>query len=262
MRLPPQAEAHSRVCDLAGGDDSSKGLHQLLWLTQAEFRLPEPKKFDANVQAQLRGILGVLQTPLDDRFIERVKKRWNEWYSGQRKAGKQHQTKEGCRLAQNLGRLAVAQAELEACEIRFNELEGQLRQTSELEACRLDLDRQLLEQTSEFRQCQDERERSQARIAARKLAEERYSSAEKEKTAASEEHRQRTEAAQRMVEAQNAVLPAKTNVDSCEQIVLEMERKQAQRKTSLSERRDEQRTFSSGRTVSLQNCGRLTTRRS
>jgi AAA domain-containing protein len=57
-------EAHSRVCDMVGGDDSGKGLRQLLWLTQAEFRLPEPKKFDANVQAQLRGILGVLQTPL------------------------------------------------------------------------------------------------------------------------------------------------------------------------------------------------------
>ena len=42
--------------------DSTKGLHQLLWLTQAEFRLPDAKKFDANVQAQLRGILGVLQT--------------------------------------------------------------------------------------------------------------------------------------------------------------------------------------------------------
>ena len=113
----------------------------------------------------------------------------NEWQSGQRKAGKQHQTKEGSRLAQNLGRLAVAQAELETCETRFNKLEGQRRQTSELEACRLDLDRQLLEQTRELRKCQDERERSQARIAARKLAEERHSSAVKEKTAASEEYR-------------------------------------------------------------------------
>ena len=154
----------------------------------------------------------------------------NEWHSGLRKAGKQHQTKEGCRLAQNLGRLAVAQAELETCETRFNELEGQLRQTSELEACRLDLDRQLIEQTPELRKCQDERERSQARIGARKLAEERHSSAVKEKTAASEEYRQRTEAAQRLVEAQNPLLPAQGRVDSCEQIVVELERKQAQRK--------------------------------
>ncbi len=48
----------------------------------------------------------------------------HEWHRGQRKAGNQHLTKEGCRLAQNLGRLAIAQAELETCETRFNELEG------------------------------------------------------------------------------------------------------------------------------------------
>jgi hypothetical protein len=96
-------DAHSRVCDYAGGDDSNKGLRQLLWLTQAEFRLPDPKKFDADVQAQLRGILGVLQTALDDRFIERVKKRWNIWYSGQRKVGKRHEIKDGSKLAEKLG---------------------------------------------------------------------------------------------------------------------------------------------------------------
>jgi DNA repair exonuclease SbcCD ATPase subunit len=237
------AEAHSRVCELVGGDDSGKGLRQLLWLTQAEFRLPDPKKFDASVQAQLRGVLGVLQTPLDDRFIDRVRKRWNEWYSGQRKAGKQHQIKDGCRLAQNLGRLVGAQADLEKCETRFNELEGQLRQTSELEARRLDLDRQLREQSSEFRRCQEERERSQARISARKLAEERHSSAEKEQTAALEEQQQRTEAAQRLIEAQDAVLPAKRNVDLFEQIVQALVVKQAQRKTALSGRRNEQRVL-------------------
>jgi len=191
------------------------------------------------------------ETPLDDRFVDRIRKRWNEWHSGQRKAGKQHLIKEGCRLAQNLGTLGDAQADLEKCETRFNELEGQLRQTSELEACRLDLDRQLREQSSEFRKCQDERERSQARIAARKLAEERYSNAVKEKTAALEEHRQRTEAAQRLVEARDAVLPAKRSADSLEQIVLALEGKQAQRKTSLSERRDEQR-------VSQQRANRVT----
>ena len=41
------ADAHDRTCVLAGGNDSSKGLHQLLWLAQTEFRLPDAKKFDA-----------------------------------------------------------------------------------------------------------------------------------------------------------------------------------------------------------------------
>jgi DNA repair exonuclease SbcCD ATPase subunit len=237
------AEAYSRVCNLVGGDDSSKGLRQLLWLTQAEFRLPDPKKFDTNVQAKLRGILGVLQTPLDDRFIARVRKRWNEWHSGQRKAGKQHPIKDGCRLAQNQTKLKSEKAELEACETLFNELEVQLRQTSELEERRLDLDRQLREQSKELRKCQDERERSQARLAARKLAEERYSSAEKENAAALEEQRQRTEAAKRLVESQEAVVPARRGVERFEQVVADSEGKQTQQKTSLGQQRDQQRAL-------------------
>src|SRR5262249_8447101 len=47
-------ESHSKTCEFVGGDDSEKGLRQLLWLTQAEFRLPDPKKFDTSVQSQLR----------------------------------------------------------------------------------------------------------------------------------------------------------------------------------------------------------------
>jgi predicted nucleic acid-binding Zn-ribbon protein len=236
------ADAHSRVCELAGGDDSRKGLTQLLWLTQAEFQLPIANEFDTNVRAQLRGILGVLQTPLDDRFSERVRKRWNEWYSGQRKAGKQHAIKSGCQLAQDLVRLAEAQAEFERGESRYHELEAQLRQTSELEARRSDLGRQLGEQTREFRRCQDERERSQARIAARKLAEERSSSAEKEQEAARDEHLQRSAAAQRLVEAQNAVPPARQSVDGFERIVTELEGREEPARKALSESREEQRS--------------------
>jgi DNA repair exonuclease SbcCD ATPase subunit len=237
------AEAHTRVCDLVGGDDSSKGLRQLLWLTQAEFHLPDPKKFDTDVQAQLRGILGVLQTPLDDRFIGKVRKRWNEWHSGQRKAGKQHAIKDGCLLAQNQSKLESDKAELEACETRFNELEAQLRQTTELEERRLDLDRQLREQSSALRKCQEERERSQARIAARKLAEERYSGAGKEHATALEEQRRRAASAQRLTESQEAVLPARKEVERFEQRVADLEKKQAGQKASLARQRDQQRAL-------------------
>jgi DNA repair exonuclease SbcCD ATPase subunit len=237
------AEAHSRVCDLVGGDDSDKGLRQLLWLTQAEFRLPDPKKFDPNVQAQLRGILGVLQTQLDDRFIERVRKRWNEWHSGQRKAGKQHPIKDGCRLAQKQSKLNSDKADLEACETKFNELEVQLRQTNELEQRHLDLDRQLREQSTELQKCQEERERSQARIAARELADERYTNAKKEGAAALEEQRQRSEAAQRLTEAQDAVVPARRGVEHFNRHVADLEGKQAQQKGSLGERRDRKRVL-------------------
>ncbi len=238
-----ESEAHDRVCELAGGDGSRKGLAQLLWLTQAEFRLPIPKEFDGNVQAQLRGILGVLQTPLDDRFIERVRERWSEWHGGQRKAGKQHKIKEGCRLALDLGGLDEAREELEKCESRFNDLEGQIRQASDLETLRSDLARQLCERTSELRKCQEERERCQARIAARKLAEERHSGAEKEQKAALDEQCQRAEAVQRLVDAQVALLPARQSVVESERAVEEFKRNEERTKAATSERREEQRSL-------------------
>lgn len=70
-------DAHDRTRQLCGGTDSDLGLHQLLWLTQAEFKLPEARKFDEDVKSQLRTVLGVLQTPLDDHFISRVKEQWS-----------------------------------------------------------------------------------------------------------------------------------------------------------------------------------------
>ena len=213
------AEAHDRACDYAGGDDSTKGLHQLLWLTQSEFRLPDAKKFDANVQAQLRAILGVLQTPLDDRFIERVKKRWNVWYSGQRKPGKQQELKESCKLAENLKKLKAGQKELQDSEARFGEVEGLLRQTDELEIRKLDLKRQLEDRTSDQKTLTEEHRRSQVRIEARLRAEKDHASAEKERTAALQEQQQRVEAAQRCLEDVAAIEPARKKVDEAGQVV-------------------------------------------
>jgi predicted nucleic acid-binding Zn-ribbon protein len=94
-----------------------------------------------------------------------------------------------------------------------------------------------------LQRCQDERDRSQTRIVARKLAEERYSRAEKEHEAANDEERQRANAAQRLIEAQDALVPAKEALYTSEQAIKELEGKQAQRRTALSERRDEQRAL-------------------
>ncbi len=74
------SEVHDRTRQLCGGSDSTAGLHQLLWLTQAEFHLPKSDELDADVQSRLRAILGVLQTPLDDRFVGRIKERWSTWF--------------------------------------------------------------------------------------------------------------------------------------------------------------------------------------
>ena len=73
------ADAHARTCQLAGGNDSSKGLHQLLWLTQAEFHLPKASKFDGDVQSQFaehpRRVADVAGRPLsraDQGTLEQV----------------------------------------------------------------------------------------------------------------------------------------------------------------------------------------------
>ena len=99
--------------------------------------------------------------------------------------------KDGCKLADNLTRLEAGEKELQESEAKFNEVEGLLRQSGELELRKLDLERQLGDQTAELQELQVEHQRSQARIGARLLAVERQTNAENEQTAALEEQRQR-----------------------------------------------------------------------
>ena len=253
------ADAHRRVCDLAGGDDSSKGLRQLLWLTQAEFRLPDPKKFDPSVQAQLRGILGVLQTPLDDRFSERIKKRWNTWHGGLRKVGKTSQLKDHCTLAENLNRLAATRTELAECETKFGEIEALLRQSGEWELRRHDLQRQLSEQTSALNKCQEDRERCQGRIVARTLAEKTHAGALKEQAEAGHEQTQRSAAAKRLSEAQRAVEPAQQQVDSLGQDVESAAGRLDRLRADLAKERDKRQGLQAraNRVTAKQNALRL-----
>ena len=236
------AEAHSRICDFAGGDDSSKGLRQLLWLTQAEFRLPDAKKFDAGVQSQLRSILGVLQTPLDDRFIERVKKHWSTWHSGQRKAGKQPTIKDSCNLAQNLKRLAQLKDELTASEARFNDMEALLRQTGDLETRKCGLVDQLQKQTKVLEQIEAERQRCQARVAARNLAEQQHAAAIKELEAAQAESRDRADAFERCQLAERDITPARERVEILAQALKLLDDSQAELQRKLGLAREERRT--------------------
>ena len=98
-------EADDKTRQLAGGCKSEAGLYQLLWLTQAEFRLPKPSKFDGGVQSQLRNVLGVLQTPLDDRFLDRVKEGWSHWFHRRSKPGKAPTMKKDCTLKKALAQL-------------------------------------------------------------------------------------------------------------------------------------------------------------
>lgn len=237
------AEVHSRVCELAGGNDSTKGLHQLLWLTQAEFRLPEAKKFDPGVQAQLRGILGVLQTALDDRFLARVKDRWNVWYAGQRNSGTQRKIKAGCTLAQNLTKLSEQQQELNESERKFVEVEGLVRRTNDLESQKHDLNRQREQRLCQWHKCQQQRERSQARIAARALAEVQHTGAVAEQQSALEEEKGRADAAKRLKEAEDAVGPEEQKVESLAHSIQLLEAEQSRRRSELGGCRGTQRAL-------------------
>jgi len=236
-------DAHDRTCSLVGGNDSGKGLHQMLWLTQAEFRLPEAKKFDANVQAQLRGILGILQTPLDDRFLERVKKRWNTWYSGQRKSGKQQDIKSGCKLAEHIAKLETENKERQEAENKFKEIEDFLQKTIDLELSKRDLDRQLTDQTKALVVVREEHGRSHARIESRRHAESNFKTAEKELQAAEDEQKLRSDAASRLVDHEKAIEPAQKKLDGFQQKAQGLASRQVIERERLKTLREEKRSL-------------------
>ena len=172
------SEAHERARHLSGGCDSSLGLHQLLWLTQAEFRLPEPKKFDAGVQSRLRAVLGVLQTPLDDHFLGRVKEEWSRWFSARNKPGERPKVKVGCPLEKDLVLLKRYQAELAAVEAEYLGFENMIERSGRLEISARDLRRQLEEKTGLRDRLQNEYAECRARLEANRYAAENVTRAE------------------------------------------------------------------------------------
>jgi hypothetical protein len=161
------SEVHDKTQLLAGSSRSTEqGLPQLLWLTQAKFDLPEAGKFDQDVQSRLRTVLGVLQTPLDDGFIQAVRKRWGQWYTGQRKSDGQSKTKEKSPVALNQEALEKLQIEEEKLETRFCECEEKIRRLEQLEVERRSLHGQNEEQERQEKGVQEEYTRSVARIQA------------------------------------------------------------------------------------------------
>ena len=172
------SEAHDRARQLAGGSDSTLGLHQLLWLTQAEFRLPEPKKFAGDVQSRLRAVLGVLQTPLDDCFLGRVKEGWSRWFGARSKPGEMPKLKKGCPLDKALTALQQHKAELAAIEADYQRFEQMMERSSCLEVLSQDLRRQLEEKTRAYEVLQQEHEKSRTLLEAHQHATERLTRAE------------------------------------------------------------------------------------
>jgi hypothetical protein len=158
------AEAHEHTRRLAGNKDSYAGLQQLLWLTQTEFHLPDPKRFDSDVQAQLRFVLGILQTPLDDQFLRRTQEQWSRWFGARSKPGEKPKLKKDCPLDKALTLLEKHKGELAGIETQYREFESKMQRAEQLQVRVRDLGRQLNERTPARDLLQDEYDRSKHRL--------------------------------------------------------------------------------------------------
>jgi len=196
------SEAHERTRVLTGGSASNLGLHQLLWLTQAEFHLPDPKKFDAGVQAQLRDILGVLQTPLDDRFLARVKETWACWFGVRSKPGEKPKLKKDCALDKALTAHETQRKELDQIEERYRSYEKMIERSSDLEVLSRNLRRQHAASKQVRDGLQEEYERSLTRLNDHQVALEHANGAEKKLEAAQAERQKRVDSEEQFHETE------------------------------------------------------------
>jgi energy-coupling factor transporter ATP-binding protein EcfA2 len=207
------ADAHEESRKLVGDTNSDAGLHQLLWLSQAEIRLPDPKDFDTDVQSQLRTVLGVLQTPLDDCFLARVKKEWSRWYGARSKPGEKPKLKKDCALDKALVLLSQQTAELSDIEEKHKEDEKRMERSGDLEVVKRDLRRQQAEQTRQRDLLQQEYENSLKRLEAHQLAAERVRQAEKIRKDQHDARQERALLEQRLHEAERSAETARVDVE-------------------------------------------------
>jgi DNA repair ATPase RecN len=207
------SEAHERTRLLTGGSVSSLGLHQLLWLTQAEFHLPDPKKLDTGVQSQLRGILGVLQTPLDDRFLARVKEKWACWFGVRSKRGEKPKLKKDCPLDKALAARETQRKELELIEERYRSYEDMIERSSDLEVLSRNLRQQLAAKKQVRDSLQEEYEKSITRLNDHQAALERVVTVEKTLKDAQDRQQARAEAERQLHQAERSAEEARQKVD-------------------------------------------------
>lgn len=171
------AEVHDEAKRLAGGSDSTRGLYQLLWLDQAQFKLPTIKDFDAGVQADLRRVLGVMQTPLDDIFIGRVRERREVWYAARGKSSEPPKLKPKCQLSEKLTRLETYQQQLVVHEARHAEMRRSVERADNLERQIGTFDKNLATQTQTVNELRAEADRCQKRRTVFELARHRVNTA-------------------------------------------------------------------------------------
>jgi hypothetical protein len=213
METADGSEAHDRTRQLTGANNSSLGLYQLLWLTQAEIRLPDAKSFDCDVQSRLRGVLGVLQTPLDDRFRARVTEGWARWFGGHSTPGEKPKLKKGCPLEKALALLEQHRAELDEVERQFRTYENFVERSTSLEVLSRKLRGQLEHSTRVHDDLQKEYERSLTHLHAHQLASVRVTSAEESLKNARGLRQRRADAEQNAIDAERSAADARRRMD-------------------------------------------------
>lgn len=235
------SEAHDRTRDLTGGCDSNLGLHQLLWLTQAEFRLPEPKKFDADVQSNLRNVLGVLQTNLDDRFIGRVKEQWSNWFSARSKPGEKGKIKKDCPLAKRQSDLERLRQELQKIEADYQSYERMMGRSRDLEVLVRDLRRQHGEKSNARNALQEEYQRSLTRLERFRQTEKQVIDAEDALNRAKALRQRRDEAEKRIRDTEKQVEATRDALDEKTRLLQAAEQRLREHKHELQLHADEAR---------------------
>ncbi len=207
------ADAHDQTLALIGGKRSDAGLQQLLWLTQAEFHLPDPKAFDSDVQSQLRGILGILQTPLDDRFLGRVKTEWSRWFGARSKPGEKPKLKNDCSLGKALAAMEQSRTDLTKIETEFRDFETMTQRSTYLEVLARGLRQNLQASNCLCNELQGEYERCLKRLEAHRNAGERVATAQKELDKALDRRQTRADTEARTQEAERTAGSARQDAE-------------------------------------------------
>ena len=228
------SEVHDRTLALVGNKASDAGLQQLLWLHQADYRLPDRKDFDSDVQARLRGILGVMQTPLDDAFIEKVKDRWKSWYTARQQPGEKAKRSKTCSLEKDLERLSQARADFAEQDAAFRSIERWLDRAEYLQAESRGLRSEIDRRERDVAALQDQSARSQERLNAFRLAKLHLGSTEGAVHQATTRLRSQAEAASRWAGAREAVTSAQAHADQAGQALAAAERRREENQGRLN----------------------------
>ena len=157
LEKAPQ-EAHRKVHEILGADQSSAGLNQLLWLTQGEVALPDPKDLTGDLKNRLNQVLGVLVTGRDLHFKDALAERLKRWYT----AGGKERAKSP--LADLREQIEAKQEEFKQRQTQWQNLEGAVRNLQTLQEMLPLRRREARDAEESLKKLRDEKDRTQNRI--------------------------------------------------------------------------------------------------